>query len=94
MAKWKMTKDNHRSTKHTYKTKDRVTRTPIQIGGKPRCSEKPYLQEYLTILIKYGPIKLFSPSTFLIIKVSVLNLPFRSTWVHPRFLVGLVLLDL
>ena len=26
------------STKHTYKTKDRVTRTPLKAGGELRCS--------------------------------------------------------
>jgi hypothetical protein len=31
-------KDNQRSTKHTHKTKDRVTRTPLKIGGELRCS--------------------------------------------------------
>jgi hypothetical protein len=27
-------KDKQRSTKHTYKTKDRVTRTPLKPGGE------------------------------------------------------------
>jgi transposase len=31
-------KDKQRSTKHTYKTKDRVTRIPLQTGGELRCS--------------------------------------------------------
>jgi hypothetical protein len=38
MAKRKVQKDKQRSTKHTYKTKDRVTRTPLKTGGEPRCS--------------------------------------------------------
>ena len=38
MAKRKSTKDKQRSTKHTYKTKDRVTRTPLKTAGKLRCS--------------------------------------------------------
>ena len=29
----KLQKDKQRSTKHTYKTKDRVTRTPLKTGG-------------------------------------------------------------
>ena len=33
-------KDKQRSTKHTYKTKDRVTRTPLKTGGDLRCSGK------------------------------------------------------
>ena len=33
----KVQKDKQRSTKHTYKTKDRVTRTPVKTGGKLRC---------------------------------------------------------
>ena len=31
-------KDKHRYTKHTHKTKDRVTRTPLKTGGDIRCS--------------------------------------------------------
>ena len=30
--------DKQRSTKHTYKTKDRVTRTPLKTEGELRCS--------------------------------------------------------
>ena len=36
--KEKAQKDKQRSTKHTYKTKDRVTRTPLKTGGELRCS--------------------------------------------------------
>jgi hypothetical protein len=38
MAKRKVQKDKQRSTKHTYKTKDRVTRTLVNIGGELMCS--------------------------------------------------------
>ena len=38
MPKRKGTKDKQRSTKHTYKTKDRVTRTPLKSGGELGCS--------------------------------------------------------
>jgi len=31
-------KDKQRSTRHTYKTKDRVTRTPLKTRGELRCS--------------------------------------------------------
>ena len=34
MAERKSTRDKKRSTKHTYKTKDRVTRTPLKTGGE------------------------------------------------------------
>jgi hypothetical protein len=34
----KVQKDKQRSTKHTHKTKDRVTRTPLNTGGDLRCS--------------------------------------------------------
>ena len=34
MAKEKAQKDKQRSTKHTYKTKDRVTRTLLKTGGE------------------------------------------------------------
>jgi hypothetical protein len=36
--KEKIQKDKQRSTKHTNKTKDRVTRTPLKTGGELRCS--------------------------------------------------------
>jgi hypothetical protein len=45
MAKRKSTKDKLRSTKHTHKTKARVTRTPLKIEGERRS---PIL--YITIL--------------------------------------------
>ena len=34
----KVQKDKQRSTKHTYKTKDRATRTPLKTGKELRCS--------------------------------------------------------
>ena len=40
-TKWpkeKVLKDKQRSTKHTHKTKDRVTRTPLKTGDELRCS--------------------------------------------------------
>ena len=40
MAKRKSTKGQQRSTKYTYKTKDRVTRTPLKTGGERMCSVK------------------------------------------------------
>jgi hypothetical protein len=36
----KVQKVKQRSTKHTYKTKDRVTRTPIKTWGELRCSRR------------------------------------------------------
>ena len=36
--KEKLQKDKQRSTKHTYKAKDRVTRTPLKTGCELRCS--------------------------------------------------------
>jgi hypothetical protein len=36
--KKKVQKDKQRSTKHTHKNKDRVTRTPLKTGGDLMCS--------------------------------------------------------
>ena len=36
--KEKVQNDKQRSTKHTHKTKDRVTRTPLKTWGELRCS--------------------------------------------------------
>ena len=38
--KKKVQKDKQLSTKHTYKTKDRVSRTPLKTGGELKCSER------------------------------------------------------
>ena len=38
--KEKVQKDKQRSTKHTHKTKDRVTQTPLKAGGELRCSRR------------------------------------------------------
>ena len=38
MAKRKSTQDKQRSTKHTHKTKDRETRTPLRTEGELGCS--------------------------------------------------------
>ena len=38
--KEKVQKDKQRSTKHTYKTKDRITRTPLKTGGEHMCSSR------------------------------------------------------
>ena len=38
LPKEKVQKNKQRSTKHTYKTKVRVTRTPLKTGGEFRCS--------------------------------------------------------
>jgi hypothetical protein len=36
--KEKVQKDKQRSTKHTHKTKDQVTRISLKTGGELRCS--------------------------------------------------------
>jgi hypothetical protein len=38
--KEKVQKDKKRSTKHTHKTKNRVTRTPLKTGGELICFEE------------------------------------------------------
>ena len=38
LPKENVQKDKQRSTKHTHKTKDRVTRTPLKNEGELRCS--------------------------------------------------------
>jgi hypothetical protein len=38
MAKRKRIEGKNRSTKHTHKTKDQVTRTPLKTVGELRCS--------------------------------------------------------
>ena len=46
MGKRKVQKDNQRSTKHRYKTKDRVTGTPLNTGG-----ERMYFVSYTILII-------------------------------------------
>jgi hypothetical protein len=45
-------KDKQRSTKHTYKTKDRVTRTLLKTGGDLRCSGR-VIKHFFIILWYY-----------------------------------------
>jgi hypothetical protein len=40
--KEKVQKDKQRSTRHTHKTKDRVTRTPLKTGGDFRYTDSDY----------------------------------------------------
>ena len=42
----KVQKDKQLSTKHTDKTKDRVTRTPLKTGGEFRCSGRVAVTSY------------------------------------------------
>ena len=60
--KEKVQKDKQRSTKHTHKTKDRVTRTPLKPGGELMCSrrvpnqlinEKPGVEQELITLTEH-----------------------------------------
>jgi hypothetical protein len=48
-------KDKQRSTKHTYKTKDRVTRTRLKTGGELRCSVR-FIQVKLTDMLYIGAL--------------------------------------
>jgi hypothetical protein len=47
-SKEKVQKDNQRSTKHTYKTKDRVTRTPLKTGGELSSSGRVSSSYYIS----------------------------------------------
>ena len=49
--KEKLKKDKQRSTKHTYKTKDRATRTPLKTGGEFGCSGR--VSRVKTAMIAY-----------------------------------------
>jgi hypothetical protein len=51
--KEKVQKDKQWSTKHAYKTKDRVTRTPLKTGGELRCSANVCIQNIINIYTCY-----------------------------------------
>jgi hypothetical protein len=55
--------DKQLSTKHTYKTKDRVTRTPLKTGGELRCCEytNPVIKISLNTEISVMKTMLISP---------------------------------
>ena len=53
-AQWpkeKVQKDKQRSTKHTHKAKDGVTRTPLKTGGELRCSGRVIVPAPLVALV-------------------------------------------
>jgi hypothetical protein len=52
-ANEKEQKDKQRSTKHTHKTKDLVTRTPLKTGGEPRCSGREAVPIHLLSKCQY-----------------------------------------
>ena len=49
--KEKVQKDKQRSTKHTYKTKNRVTGTPLKTGGELKCSGRVAVPAPLVTLV-------------------------------------------
>jgi hypothetical protein len=51
MAKRKSQKDKQRSTKHTYKTKDRVLRAPLKTEGELRCFGKIFRWQSYALLV-------------------------------------------
>ena len=52
--KKKVQKDKQQSTKHTYKTKDRVTRTPLKPGDELHNKiSQLHVEEYVYDLITY-----------------------------------------
>ena len=57
-------KYKQRSTKHTYKTKDRVTGTPLKTGGKLRCSRR--VSSYAHFDYPFGTFKLVLKKEFTI----------------------------
>ena len=61
-----MQKDKQRSTKHTHKTKDPVTRTPLNTGSELKCSGRVSVFHFNTILLaghfyqsNYQPIQYY-----------------------------------
>jgi len=53
MTKRKRTKNKQRSTKHTHKTKDRVTRTPLKTGCELSCSGSVRFFSYIMARTSY-----------------------------------------
>jgi hypothetical protein len=98
-----------RFTKHTHKTMNRVTRTPVRTGGElmysGRVSSSCSTSSTRRVNLVTNPVAsrewgkdrkhlaLFGYMKFLLL-FNRNCLPYRSTWVHPRFLVGFVLLHL
>jgi hypothetical protein len=57
--KEKVQRDKQPSTKHTYKAKDRVTRTPLKTGGELRCSGRVSSSSYFYLDTKKKTTELF-----------------------------------
>jgi hypothetical protein len=56
MAKEKVQKNKQRSSKHTHKTKDRVTRTPIKTGVNSGAPEAKFKILYWLVIRNTGMI--------------------------------------
>jgi hypothetical protein len=61
--KEKVQKNKQRPTKHTYKTKDRATRTPLKTGGELRCSGR--VRSSCSINLLHNIIKSYHRHNFL-----------------------------
>ena len=61
-SKEKRQNDKQRSTKHIYKIKDRVTRTPLKTGDERRCSSCSYMvvNRNINTVLRYHQ-HIFSP---------------------------------
>ena len=58
MAKEKVQKAKQRSTKYINKAKDRVTRTPLNIGGELRCSGRVTVPAPLVVWVPHTQLPL------------------------------------
>ena len=74
--KEKVQKDKQRPTKHTYKTKDRVTRTPLKTWSEFRCSGR--VSSFFSTVV-YFEVIVASDETLISSKFSEIRTPIKET---------------
>ena len=74
--KKKYKKDKQRPTKHTYKTKDRVTRAPLKTWSEFRCSGR--VSSFCSTVV-YFEVIVASDETLISSKFSEIRTPFKET---------------
>ena len=74
--KEKVQKDKQRPTKHTYKTKDRVTRTPLKTWSEFRCSGR--VSRFFSTVV-YFEVIVASDETLISSKFSEIRTPIKET---------------
>jgi hypothetical protein len=76
-------KDKQLFTKHTYKTEDRVTRTPLKSGAELRCSGRVNSSFSMVMVMRSSDVwgrRCHTSSKYVVVNVNIIKLNQRTWW--------------